>query len=404
MLNILQVNRAQDLKQIMRDIKVDSYGIKIMVPKAITHLVKINSLPCITANILKQEMLSLGADAAVARNTLTGKIPKTDCLLMGNLSQFKRLREKLENQPFGLNILARDLSAALNNYEKENFKLNLGRFKLKLGVGRTRIMGIVNLTPDSFSDDGLYQAPSSKLQAPSYIIDYVEGLIKDGADIIDVGGESSRPGAKPVSLKEEISRTIPVIKALAKKIKVPISIDTYKPEVAKQALDNGAVIINDITALRDKNMRKVVSRYKAAVVLMHMKGAPRTMQKNPAYQALMEDILEYLKRSIELAQEAGIDKNKIIVDPGIGFGKTTEHNLEIIKNLSQFKVLGRPILVGVSRKSFIGKILNKPILERLHGTISACVLAAAGGAHILRVHDTKEVYEALKINNAILNA
>ncbi|OGX15867.1 MAG: dihydropteroate synthase [Omnitrophica WOR_2 bacterium RBG_13_41_10] len=403
MLQVLKVNHAQDLEKIMRQIKVDSYGIKIMVPKAVTHLVKINSLPCITANILKQEMLSLGADVAVSKDTLTGKIPRTDCLLMGSLSQFKRLREKLKKQPFGLSVLARDLSCVLGNYAKDKFALDLGRFKLTLGSSKTRIMGIVNLTPDSFSADGLYRVQSTEYRVQS-VIAFVENMIHEGADIIDIGGESSRPGAKAVSLKEEISRTVPVIKALAKKIKVPISIDTHKPEVAKQALDNGAVIINDITSLRDKNMRRVVSRSKAAVVLMHMKGTPPAMQKNPAYQALMEDILEYLKRSIELALDAGIDKNKIIVDPGIGFGKTTEHNLEIIKNLNQFKVLGRPILVGVSRKSFIGKILNKPILERLHGTISACVLAAAGGAHILRVHDVKEVSEALRINNAVLNA
>lgn len=407
MIRILHISHPQEIKRIMQDISVDNGGIKIMLPKAITHLLKINSLSNIAANILKQEMLSLGGDVAIARGALTGKTKTTDCLLMGNLSQFNRLNENLNKQPFGLNRIKQDLSRALTDFQRDKFILNLGRYMLNLNK-RTQIMAIVNLTPDSFSGDGLYRQGLSgdsplRGQSPvrNWTVPYVERLIEDGADIIDLGGESTRPGAKPVSLKEELKRTIPVIKLLARKIKVPISIDTYKPEVARQALDNGAAIVNDITGLRNPKMAKVIARYKAGVVIMHMKGNPLTMQNNPVYKSLIDEIIEYLQIAINKTVSFGIDKEKIIIDPGIGFGKTLEHNLEILKNLSEFKVLGRPILVGPSRKSFIGKILNLGPDERIFGTVSSCILAAKAGAKILRVHDVKEVRQALKITDAI---
>ncbi|MBU4346585.1 MAG: dihydropteroate synthase [Candidatus Omnitrophica bacterium] len=258
-----------------------------------------------------------------------------------------------------------------------------------------KIMGIVNLTPDSFSGDGLYKTQNS-------IVDFAEKMVEDGADIIDVGGESSRPGAEPVSIEEELQRTIPAVKALSKKIKVPISIDTHKPEVARQALDNGALMVNDITGLNNTEMLRIVAQYKAAVVIMHMKGNPRTMQDNPVYKSLIDEIIEYLDKAIVRAVEAGIDRNKIIVDPGIGFGKTAGHNLEILNRLSELKVLGRPLLVGASRKSFIGKILDSGPQERIFGTVSACVLAVKNGANLLRVHDVKPVSEAIKVAEAII--
>ena len=397
MIRVLGISDSKDLNKVMQEIKVDPYGIKIMVPKATTHLVRINSVSSIAANILKQEMLSLGGDVAVARDVLTGKARKTDSLLMGNLSQFMRLDGKLNKQPFGLSGLAGELACALTNYKKSDFRVSLGKYKLDLRKGRTYIMGVLNMTPDSFSADGLYQSAVDK------IVDIVQKMVQDGADIIDVGGESSRPQAKPVPIKEELARTIPVIKALAKRIRVPISIDTYKPGVARRALDNGAVIVNDITGLKDPGMRREVSGYKAGVIIMHMQGNPRIMQKNPHYDSLIDEIIEYLDKSIERAVEAGIDREKIIIDPGIGFGKTLEHNLEILKRLKELKVLGRPVMVGPSRKSFIGKILNLEPQERIFGTVSACVLAVKNGANILRVHDVKQISQALKVTEAILN-
>jgi len=409
MIHILETVDQRQVRRIMRDIRVDPYGIAIMAPKAISHLLRINSLSNVAANILKQEMLALGGDAAIARGALTGQSKKTDCLVMGNISQFNRLKEKLNRQPFGLDKLSRDLFCALDNYQKDSFVLKLGGYNLRLGA-RTHIMGIVNLTPDSFSGDGLYASHAALLRGrpltragTPHVIEFVENIVSDGADIIDVGGESSRPGAKPVSLKEELSRVIPVIKILAKKIKAPISIDTYKPQVARIALDNGAVMVNDITGLRDIGMARLVAKKKCAVVIMHMKGKPRTMQNNPVYASLIEEIIRYLDNALQRAVNAGVGRDKIIIDPGIGFGKTLQHNLEILRKLKEFKVLGRPILVGVSRKSFIGRILDAGPQDRIFGSISACLCAAENGASILRAHDVKEVKQAIEILDRVKN-
>jgi len=395
-MRILQVSNQKTLRKIMQEIKVDNYGIDIMLPKAIQRLVRINSLSCIAANILKQEMLSLGGDVAVARATLTGKAKKTDCLLMATLAQFSRLAEKLKEQPFGLDGLASDLSDNLVNYQRNEFTLDLGRHKLHLKGGKTYIMGIVNITPDSFSGDGLY----GKWQIDN-IIRHIEKMVDDGADIIDIGGESTRPGAKAISVKEEIVRTIPVIKKIAKRIKVPVSIDTCKPEVARLALDNGAVMVNDVSGLRNNKMIGIVSRYKAGVVIMHMQGNPRTMQNHPAYKSLLDEVIDYLDKAINRAVAGGIDRKKIIIDPGIGFGKNKEHNLKILKNLRELKILGRPILVGVSRKSFLGEILNAGPKERIFGTVSACSLAAGNGANMVRVHDVKPLKQVLSVLNTV---
>lgn len=402
MFSILQIPNQKEIKQTLEGIGVDPYGIKIMLPKAQNYLIKVNGLSNILANILKQELLSLGADAAVSREALTGKAKRTDCLIMGTLAQFSRLSEKLKQQPFGLNRLAQDLSSAIKNYRNENINLILGEFKLNLR-NRSYIMGIVNVTPDSFSGDGLYDKRliADSKRRIAYIADYAQKLAADGADIIDIGGESSRPGAKPVSLQEELARVIPVIKTLAKKIKTPISIDTHKPEVAKQALDNGASMVNDISALKNKKMLALVSRSKAAVVIMHMQGNPYSMQKKPSYVSVIDEIIGYLQNAINRALQAGIKKEKIVADPGIGFGKTIEHNLEILKRLKEFKVLGQPVLVGTSRKSFIGKILNSQPQERIFGTIGSCIVAADNGANILRVHDVKAVKQALLIRDSI---
>ncbi|MFH1355470.1 MAG: dihydropteroate synthase [Candidatus Omnitrophota bacterium] len=395
MINTFQFSSLGELKAIMRDIGVDPYGSKIMLPKAMNYLVRVNSISNITANILKQEMLSLGGDVAVARGALTGKAKKTDCLIMGNVSQFNRLHDKLNRQPFGLDRLARDLSLSLLNYQRNNFLLELGEYRLNLSR-RPHIMGVLNLTPDSFSGDGLN--PSNGIEP---VINYALKMVRDGADIIDIGGESSRPGARPVSLKDELSRTIPAIKALVKKIKVPISIDTYKPEVANSALDSGALMVNDISGLRAPKMARIIARHKAGVVIMHMQGRPRTMQKNPTYFSLIEEIIDYLSVALKKAQDSGIEREKIIIDPGIGFGKTPEHNFEILKRLRELKVLGKPILAGTSRKSFIGKLLKARVQERIFGSVSSSVLAVKNGAHIVRVHDVKETEQSLKILNEV---
>jgi len=260
---------------------------------------------------------------------------------------------------------------------------------------RTHVMGILNRTPDSFSDGGNFLDEAKALRR-------IEQMVTDGADIIDIGGESTRPGAIEASLAEELERVIPVIRKAAARIAVPISVDTRKSEVADAAIEAGAAIVNDITALRgDPRMRYVIARHDVPVVLMHMKGTPRTMQANPEYTDLIAEIISYLEESIEIGRAAGIPAEKMIIDPGIGFGKTTEHNLSIIKNLKRFKALGKPMLIGTSRKSFIGNVLGLDVGRRLMGTAASVVAGILNGARIVRVHDVKQMAEVARLTDAI---
>ncbi len=258
-------------------------------------------------------------------------------------------------------------------------------------------MGVVNVTPDSFSDPGLY---FDKDRAVKKGLE----LEKQGADILDIGGESSRPGSDPISEQEELKRIIPVIAELRKRTKVLISVDTTKAKVAEEALAAGADIINDISAFRfDDRMPLLISDSGAPIILMHMKGVPKTMQSNPFYEDLYQEIQCFLEERIATAKAYGIKREKIIIDPGIGFGKSMRHNLAIINNLHFLENLDRPILLGISRKSFIGKILNLPPQERSEGTIASAVISVLKGAHILRVHDVERVKRAITVAEAITN-
>jgi dihydropteroate synthase len=261
---------------------------------------------------------------------------------------------------------------------------------------RTHIMGVLNVTPDSFSDEGKYYCTEEAVQ---------RGLemVNDGADFLDVGGESTRPGANPVTAADEIKRVLPVIEKLKKSTPVPISIDTYKSEVADRAFDAGAVIVNDISGLQfDVKMADVAASHQASVVLMHIKGTPRSMQENPVYNNVIEDICSYLETGLQTALKKRI--KQIILDPGIGFGKTVEHNLQILKNLRFMEKFGFPILLGPARKSFIGKILDLPIDQRLEGTAGASAVAIINGANILRVHDVKEIKRIALVVDAIMQS
>lgn len=262
---------------------------------------------------------------------------------------------------------------------------------------KTWFMGIINITPDSFFDGGLY------LEKDKAIERGLE-LVSEGAQIIDIGGESSRPGSDPVPPEEEISRVIPVLRAMKEKTDALISIDTTKYEVAKAALEAGVDIINDISSFRfDPRIVPLVAENEAGAILMHMKGTPKTMQIDPFYEDLLAEVKSFLKERIEKAQAYGIKKENILIDPGIGFGKRLEDNLVLINNLSFLEELDRPIMIGVSQKSFIGKILNLPPQERLEGTIASAVLSVLRGAHILRVHDVNAVKKAVLVAEAILN-
>lgn len=261
-----------------------------------------------------------------------------------------------------------------------------------------KIMGILNVTPDSFSDGGNFVDCSN-------IAEQVERMLTSGADIIDVGGESSRPGAKTVSEEEELSRVLPTIEAIRKHHNVAISIDTTKANVARQAINAGANIINDISGLRgDPQMIDVVRETGAQTVIMHMQGTPRTMQENPVYDDLITDIMNFLQQQVTWAESHGVKRKNLIVDPGIGFGKTVQHNLSILKNLAEFKKIGCPVLVGHSRKAFIGKTLNLEVTERDTATAIISAHCANQGADIIRVHDVKKTAQAIRMTAAINSA
>ena len=256
----------------------------------------------------------------------------------------------------------------------------------------TQIMGVLNVTPDSFSDGGLFYTVESAVAQGKQ-------LVADGADLLDIGGESSRPGSEPLSEKEELARILPVVLRLVDEVSVPISIDTYKPLVAHTCLNAGAHLLNDITGLTNPTMRKIASKHNVPVVMMHMQGTPKNMQQNPAYRDVLAEITAFFHQQIATAQKEGI--SQIIIDPGIGFGKTVEHNLQILRHLDTFKALGCPLLVGPSRKSFLGIITGLPINERLEGTIAAVTVAIMQGANIVRVHDVKECKRAIQVVDAL---
>ena len=259
-------------------------------------------------------------------------------------------------------------------------------------------MGILNITPDSFSDGGKYY--NGKLNLEKVIKD-AQQMERDGADFIDVGGESTRPGSENITIDEELERVVPVIEGLRNKINIPVSIDTYKSKVAEEALKAGACIVNDISGFRfDGMIAEVTAKFNASCVLMHIKGSPRDMQKNPVYENVVDEVYDYLKESISIAKKHGI--KQIITDVGIGFGKTVEHNLELIRNLREFTKLGYPLLLGVSRKSFIDKIYPSSVKDRLEGTIASNVIGIMNGANMIRVHDIPENVKAARITDRIL--
>ncbi len=275
-----------------------------------------------------------------------------------------------------------------------NFILKCGEYTIDLAT-KPALMGILNVTPDSFSDGGLYNTHQKA-------INRVDEMIAQGADIIDIGGESTRPGAELVTEKEESARVVSLIREIVKKFNIPVSIDTRKTEVAKRALDAGACMVNNVGGLKENaELGKVVAHYDVPIILMHMRENPQTMQKDIKYRSVVSDIIEELKNSIALAQDVGIREDNILVDPGIGFGKTTEDNLKIINRINEFKILGKPVVLGPSRKSFIGNALNLDVKERLEGTLATVAYAALKDVNIIRVHDVVQTRRVIDMIKAI---
>lgn len=267
-----------------------------------------------------------------------------------------------------------------------------GKFQLDLST--PKVMGIVNVTPDSFSDGGRFSSADKAIA-------HAHDLVAQGADILDIGGESTRPGATPVPLDEELNRVIPVIEDLAG-IGIPLSIDTYKPEVMREAIKAGVDIVNDVCALQEPQALEIVAASDVGVCLMHMQGRPQNMQQDPQYQDVVKEVCDFLQARLAAAEQAGIAKTRITLDPGFGFGKRTAHNLALLEGLSTLQKLGAPLLIGLSRKSLLGQVAGADVNERLYASLAASVIAVMKGANIVRVHDVKATVEALKVASAVM--
>lgn len=374
------ISSVKDAETLIRSLGADAYAVRHMARKALLRPLLARGVDNRAANILKQELLACGADAAVSRKVAGFARGTSDMALLATPAQYDRLVRKLAGQPFGLSGMAQDIVTALK----------------ATGVRRLQVMGILNVTPDSFFDGGRYAGAAAVSRALA--------MLAEGAAIIDVGGESSRPGARPVPEDEELRRVLPVIRALRARTRKTISIDTYKPAVARAALDAGADMVNDITGLRYGRgaMAAVVARARVPVVVMHMRGTPRTMQKSPRYHDVVADIRAFFDERLRFAEHSGIPRERVILDPGIGFGKTPAHTIALLRNLPAFSDTGCRLLIGASRKSFIGALTGtSAAADRLGGSIAAAVWACQAGADVLRVHDVKQTIDAITVTGAL---
>jgi dihydropteroate synthase len=381
-----------------RSIGATAEGAKIMSEKFVNLAIRADGIQNKAVNILKQEMLARNGDVAVSKNALYSSAEKSDVIIFGSEKSIRNLADKIKLQPFGLKAMSLELDRFLDNLQKSKSKsiLKIADKSFDL-ANETVIMGILNMTPDSFFDGGKY----SKIENA---FERADKIVNEGAHIIDVGGMSTRPGSKSISIDEELERTIPLINYIKKNHDILISIDTFRSEVAESALKEGADVINDISSLMlDEKMKLAAVKSHASIILMHMKGTPETMQKNPVYSDVISEIYNFFVTRTNIAISAGIKQENIIIDPGLGFGKTPEHNFKIIKKLSDFKSLGYPVLIGASRKSFTGLLLKLSPENRLEGSLAAAVLCVLNGANILRVHDVKETIRAISIVKAVQN-
>ena len=341
-------------------------------------------------------LLATAARTHGGRIHLGGSDPRRPILLSLPAERWALLRRVLAAGQAPLPLLAREIHSSLVALAKPSRRLRLARRSIRLG-GRTLIFGVLNVTPDSFSDGGRWLDPDRAVER-------AEEMVSEGADGIDVGGESTRPGSRPVPASEEIRRILPIIERIAHRVRVPLSVDTTKAAVARAALSAGAEIVNDISGFSfDPRMASVAARYRSGVILSHIRGRPRSMQDNPRYRHLVPEVLAFLRKGIGRALAAGVHRESILIDPGIGFGKTAGQNLLLLRHLRLLRSAGCPILVGASRKSFLGKILDRGPEERLEGSLAAAALAIFNGASALRVHDVAETVRTARVAEAIRN-
>ena len=364
--------------EILKKVDVDRGAYSILGQKMKTYLLYISDVNIYGANILKQDALSVGADFAVPKNAIRCESEKVDGVLIATYKQLQILSKKELAQPYGLKEIAKELKKFLKAFKYQEFQ--------------PKIMGVLNINQDSFF-------PNSRTNIPQ-LLERAEEMISDGADILDIGAVSSRPFSKSIPEEEELERVRPAIDILFQNgihEKVELSIDSYSPKVIDYALSNGFNIVNDITGLLNDEVAKIVAKHNAKVVIMHMQGTPETMQIDPKYSDVTKEVYYFFQERIEKAKRFGIDEANIILDIGIGFGKTLQHNIELLQSLKTFATFGRPLLVGVSRKSMIDKIFPTPVEERLPGTLALHQKALENGASILRVHDVKEHKQMVEI-------
>ncbi|MDD4146306.1 MAG: dihydropteroate synthase [Clostridia bacterium] len=384
----LELANEQEAERLFQKIGCDWRGSQIMLAKSRIIPLFLKEVKSPGANILKQQMLSLGGEAVVGRGVVNCSQEYSDVLLLGTVKEYELLVEKIIRQPWGLNDLGERIKTLLGNLErKKSVTWEWPGRKLVLGE-KVLVMGILNVTPDSFSDGGKFVETSQALE-------HAWEMVEAGADIIDLGGESTRPGGLPVSATEELKRVLPVLEKLLQEIPVPLSLDTYKAAVAEEALAVGVQIINDVGGgLKDPRMAEVAARFQAPVIIMHNPG-------KVTYQDLIPDLVDSLSEQVRIFEEAGLPAEKIVIDPGVGFGKDYQENLVVMKNLQSLCTLGKPVLLGVSRKSFIGKTLDLPVTDRLEGSLAAAAWGVLNGADILRVHDVRETVRLVKVLEAI---
>lgn len=390
---LLTVHSPVDAERQLTGLHIDPFTIRNLGPKMVYRVVRVDGVNSRESKALKQEMIAVGGDAATGRSSESETSPPV-VILMGTEKQLRKLCGNLSRHPFGFAALSGELLRLLDIEADPPRLWNTGRITFDFSQ-HLCIMGILNITPDSFSDGNSYldieRAVDKALQMEA-----------EGADIIDIGGESTRPFAPPVSEQEELRRVMPVLERLVGTLTVPISIDTYKSGVARETLAAGAEIVNDVSGLTfDSRMAETVAEAEAGLVLMHTRGRPAEMQKNTSYDSIIDDVSRFLRSSQAVAEAAGVPAERIVIDPGIGFGKSREGNLEILARLREFSVLGRPVLVGTSRKGFIGNVLGRETDERLFGTAATVAVAVAGGASIFRVHDVREMRDVVDMAFAI---
>ncbi len=381
--HMLAIKDIERLKREMIKIGADTAGISLMLPKGELLTIKVERVFLKAALILKQEMLARGGEAVVNRNVASLEQEISDILLIGTSGQYMQLIKKLKTQPFGLPLIANELTQVIecrrDGHRRRVIKCN-GK-ELLIG-NKTLVVGILNLTPDSFSDGGKFNCEEGAVR-------HALAMEASGADVIDIGGESTRPGHIPITVGEELRRIMPVVECLNKRLRIPISVDTSKSEVAEQVLAVGANMINDVWGLKnDPKMAAVIARHKVPVVIMHNR-------KVASYGSLISDIIADLRESVDIALAAGIEHDKIILDPGIGFAKSYQENLNVMYRLDEIVNLGYPVMLGSSRKSIIGYTLDLDKSQRLEGTIATVCQGISKGCKLVRVHDVLEVKRAV---------